>query len=88
MPAIDEEKRMAGMSDLTQLRALPENPHALSINEVLAQLGVSPENGLTNSEALARLATYGHNTLRKRKTAGLFTILLNQFKSAVVWHFL
>jgi Ca2+-transporting ATPase len=72
------------MTDQTKQSTLPENPHALPVKKVLAQLGVSPEKGLTSSEARTRLAAYGHNALRARKTAGLLPILLNQFKSAVV----
>ncbi|GBE42358.1 calcium-transporting ATPase 1 [bacterium BMS3Bbin10] len=72
------------MTDRTKQPVLPENPHALPAGKVLAQLGVSPQKGLTSSEARARLAAYGHNALRARKTAGLLPILLNQFMSPVV----
>jgi Ca2+-transporting ATPase len=72
------------MSNLTKQPALPENPHALPAKKVMTRLGVSPGKGLTSGEARTRLATYGRNALRARKTAGLLTILLNQFKSPVV----
>jgi len=72
------------MTDLTKHSALPKNPHAAARQKVLNQLGVHPEKGLASAEARTRLAAYGRNALRTRKSISWVRILLNQVESPVV----
>ena len=61
-----------------------KNPCNISEEEVLTGLGVSPEEGLTGSEALARLRKYGQNRLVESKPASALSILVSQFRSLIV----
>ncbi|MCC0030552.1 MAG: cation-transporting P-type ATPase [Brucellaceae bacterium] len=60
-------------------------PHAAPADSVLAALSVDPQAGLSADEAARRLARHGPNTLRQRKRASAFTVLLSQFNSPVVY---
>ena len=51
--------------------------------EMLRQLRSAPE-GLSGEEARQRLARYGANLLKPRKTSDPFTLLLSQFKSPII----
>lgn len=61
------------------------NAHSQSIAELASLLGTDVEQGLTDTEAAARLARYGPNTLRKGKRISPFAIFAAQFKSVVIW---
>ncbi len=61
-----------------------KNPCNISEEDVLTGLGVSPEEGLTGSEALARLRKYGQNRLVESKPASALSILVSQFRSLIV----
>ncbi|MGD9867011.1 MAG: cation-translocating P-type ATPase [Hyphomicrobiales bacterium] len=63
---------------------LPEHPHAIPARTLLGALKVRPGTGLTQAAARARLARYGPNELRARRSKGVAAILINQFSSAVV----
>jgi Ca2+-transporting ATPase len=57
--------------------------HALSEDKVKEAL-LTDENGLSASEAEERLAGIGPNELREQKGRGIFMILLDQLKSAMI----
>jgi Ca2+-transporting ATPase len=60
-------------------------PHALPAADVLAGLGVSVATGLADTEARARLARHGPNTIISRRKTSAFRVLLHQFRSPVVY---
>ena len=45
----------------------------------------SSNHGLSRQEAVARLEKYGHNTLPKSKSPGLFQVFLHQFASPLIY---
>jgi len=59
-------------------------PYARSWESVVDELGVSRENGLSQSDARRRLRQYGPNRLKARKKRSAWAILASQFKSLVV----
>ncbi len=59
--------------------------HARTIDEVVEDFETDTQNGLEPGEAAARLKSHGPNTLREQKNKSVFTILVNQFKSVIVW---
>jgi len=63
---------------------LPEKPYNHTLEEVLAELGVAPESGLSPDEAGKRLMEFGKNRVGEAKTASAWGILLNQFRSLIV----
>ncbi|MBS3163653.1 calcium-translocating P-type ATPase, SERCA-type [Candidatus Woesearchaeota archaeon] len=52
--------------------------------EVLESFSSSPE-GITEKEALERLKKYGPNILKKKEAISAFKIVINQFKSFIIW---
>ncbi len=60
------------------------SPHALSVDDVARDLGITPEAGLTDGAAKARLRSQGPNRLRQKKRKSLIAILGNQFQSMIV----
>ncbi|MEX2579433.1 MAG: cation-transporting P-type ATPase [Verrucomicrobiales bacterium] len=68
---------------------MPENlsshPHADSSEDVLDKLGVDPSRGLSSEEASDRLREWGPNELQEEKPIPLWLLLLNQFKTMVVY---
>lgn len=60
--------------------------HALSVDEVRAQLGVGQgDGGLTSSEAAGRRAEYGPNELPAPKPVTLTEVVLHQFLSPLIY---
>lgn len=60
--------------------------HALSVDEVRAQLGVGHgEGGLTSSEAAGRLVEYGRNQLPTPKAVSFGSVVLHQFLSPLIY---
>ncbi len=57
---------------------------AMDLADVLDRLG-TVTGGLSDDEAASRLASYGPNTLPRRKPPGLAEILLRQFKSPLIY---
>ena len=55
-----------------------------SAAEVLQEIQTT-ENGLTSSEAAARLKIYGENILEEKEKISPLRILIDQFNSPVVW---
>ncbi len=56
--------------------------HSLPPQQVLSELAVDPEKGLSAAEAEQRLKQYGRNELREAPRPGFLQRLLNQFR---VW---
>ena len=65
----------------TQNGSHSEAVFALLPQDVLAQLGGSRQDGLSHEEAEQRLATYGWNQLRGKKSPSLFVIMVRQRRS-------
>ncbi|QKV20563.1 cation-transporting P-type ATPase [Oricola thermophila] len=60
-------------------------PHAIEAADVLAGLEVDRTRGLTGEEAARRLAIFGPNALRRRQRASVLGVLVDQFKSPIVF---
>lgn len=58
--------------------------HTQTIDEILKDLEVRPEQGLSEDQVTQRRKQYGPNRLRKAKQRSLWKILLDQFKSIVI----
>ncbi len=59
-------------------------PHYEDIDQVLKQLDVEREQGLSGEEAQKRLEAYGENKLTEKKKQTLLQKFLNQFKDAMI----
>ncbi|MFH1750562.1 MAG: HAD-IC family P-type ATPase, partial [Candidatus Micrarchaeota archaeon] len=57
--------------------------HSISAEKALAALKSSPD-GLTSSDASARIAVYGPNILPERKKKSLFSMFIGEFKDFVI----
>ncbi|MAF79465.1 hypothetical protein CL629_00050 [bacterium] len=68
---------------MLNLQNLKHSFHALPQEKVLGLLSTAKE-GLSFEEAKERLKVLGRNTIRDKKGAGKFSILLNQFKSPLI----
>ncbi|MGU3469783.1 calcium-translocating P-type ATPase, SERCA-type [Paenibacillus sp. D51F] len=60
------------------------NWHQLAEEQLLSQLGSSPDNGLSAEEAAKRLAEHGRNELSEGKKLSPVKLFLNQFKDFMV----
>src|SRR4030066_329006 len=60
------------------------NWHALTPEQILAQLATPPDSGLTSEEAANRLQSYGPNQLDEAPGITFWQMLIDQFKSFVV----
>ena len=49
------------------------NPYTISREDLLKELSVSPERGLSTQEAQERLAKYGENKLTEKKKKRTFS---------------
>ena len=58
--------------------------YSKTIKEVLNQLSVTPEEGLTGSEAKKRLEQYGPNELKSAEKESLFMRFLDQMKDPMI----
>ncbi len=61
-----------------------DEPHASEVDEVLDDLAVDRDTGLTGGEATERQGRHGRNELAQRKPTSAGTILVDQLRSAVV----
>ncbi|MEX0964398.1 MAG: cation-transporting P-type ATPase [Pseudohongiellaceae bacterium] len=61
-----------------------ETPWSRSAVEILEELSVRPEEGLSGEEARRRLSLFGFNQLSASKPRSLYSLLIDQFKSIVV----
>lgn len=59
-------------------------PWSRSAEEILGELGVGPEDGLSSAEAERRLSQFGLNQLAESKPRSLYSLWIDQFKSIVV----
>ncbi len=53
-------------------------------SEIIEELGVSPEDGLSQAEVEARREQYGRNQLRENETKSALQIFIEQFKSLIM----
>lgn len=73
------------MSDESQDSHPIQSSWARRSDEVLGTLGTDPEQGLSGSEANRRLEGVGPNKLREKERTSITELIVDQFKSAVVW---
>ena len=59
-------------------------PHTMDVAAVAAMLELRPAAGLTNAQALERLARYGPNTLPAGVTRSPWIVFFGQFKSILI----
>lgn len=59
--------------------------HTFTIEEVVRDFGTNPETGLTKTEASARIKKHGLNVYTSQKPKNPWLILLEQFKSPIVY---
>ena len=59
-------------------------PHTISQEDLLQELSVSPERGLSAQEAQERLAQYGENKLTEKKKKTNLQRFFDQFKDAMI----
>ncbi len=64
---------------------LPDAPHALPADEVLAALDVSAGAGLDDEEVRRRTQVFGTNTIVARRPVSALDVLAHQFQSPVVY---
>ncbi|MES2517389.1 MAG: cation-translocating P-type ATPase [Bacteroidota bacterium] len=62
-----------------------ENPHALSIEELLRSFQTDLSSGLRTSEARKHSKKFGLNLYKTQKQKSIWLILLEQFKSPIVY---
>jgi Ca2+-transporting ATPase len=62
-----------------------ESWHDRSVEELATRLAADPARGLVSGDAVARLATYGTNELRRGPAVSALAILAAQFESLVIW---
>ena len=55
-----------------------------SLDEILSELGVSPEQGLSDSEAKSRIGKYGYNELVEEKANAVLKFL-SYFWGPIPW---
>ncbi|WP_223477765.1 cation-translocating P-type ATPase [Oricola indica] len=65
--------------------AVPEAPYSIAVADFFQMLEVDPARGLSGDEAAARLGRFGPNALRKKARQNVLIILLNQFRSPIVY---
>ncbi len=59
-------------------------PWALSSAQIAAKLGVDPDRGLTESEAVRRRSRFGRNRLRQVRARSAWHIAADQFRSIII----
>ncbi len=73
-----------GEDSVLKLSATIDLPHTLTSDEVINRLCVS-HHGLTPDEAARRLDLFGQNILPQARQPGMLTIVLNQFRSPLIY---
>ena len=61
-----------------------KNAYTRTEQEVLAELSVDKESGLSEAEAKDRLTKYGENKLEEKAGKSVWQILLEQFKDVMI----
>ncbi len=64
--------------------ALPREPWARSVDEIVAELGTAPARGLTADDVAARRARFGANRLEVRRPSGWVSALRDQLVSVPI----
>ncbi|NBD36835.1 MAG: hypothetical protein GVY30_12675, partial [Chloroflexi bacterium] len=64
--------------------SVADQPWTREWRDIAEQLGVDPEQGLSESEAQERLEKYGANRLREAERKSTLQIFVDQFKSLIV----
>ncbi len=59
--------------------------HAVSIEELVAQLELDQQQGLTKKQIDERIQKYGRNELQATKKESIWKIVFRQFNSLIVW---
>lgn len=62
----------------------PDRPWTQTVTEVIEQLGVSVDDGLSESDAQQRLSQYGKNQLEQAEQRSAWSIFIEQFKSLII----
>lgn len=60
------------------------NAYQKSVNDIIAELKTSAQNGLTDTESTARLKQYGYNRIRQTNKRSMLQVFLEQFKNMLV----
>lgn len=60
-------------------------PFACPEQELLDRLGVEPSRGLSHQDAARRLSAFGRNKLAEYRGRTVLQILIDQFRSLIVW---
>ncbi len=60
------------------------NCHALDVIDAAKELGASPESGLSEEEAEARIKKYGYNELKEKRRRGILSMFISQFTDLMV----
>jgi len=61
------------------------DPHTLSVEEVLHSFQTNVETGLSSAEATSRTKEFGANVYQAQKQKSVWLVLLEQFKSPIVY---
>ncbi len=81
-----ESTQISDKSDPKKPFAGPSHdPHSVPVKQLAALLNVVPGQGLTSVEVRHRRDRFGRNVLRQRQPASVLGILINQFKSPVIY---
>ena len=73
------------IAPVTEHIGIPEKPYAMAPDAVLSAIGADTALGLTHEEAARRLALHGPNALRQRQRASVLLLLIDQFRSPIVY---
>jgi len=63
----------------------PDDPHTLSVKEILQSFQTNAETGISQSEAENRTKEFGANIYEAKKQKSVWLMLLLQFKSPIVY---
>ncbi len=61
-----------------------KEPWKLEVDEVLEEINVDPERGLSRKDVSIKRKKYGRNILKEKETKSAWLILLDQFKSLII----
>ncbi len=78
----ERRRRRAGPEDGGA--SVVDQPWTREWREIAEQLGVNPEQGLSEAEAQKRLEKYGPNRLREAERKSTWQIFIEQFKSLIM----
>ncbi|MBK9257335.1 MAG: cation-translocating P-type ATPase [Saprospiraceae bacterium] len=70
---------------MKKIKNTVQNPHSLSVEEILDLLRTSQQSGLEEKEVKNRIKKYGLNIYQTQKLKSVWIILLLQFKNPIVY---